>query len=149
MKELLHILEKNNVRHVVIGGYSIQAWGLPRMTLDIDIYIPPKDTENLDRLNQALDHVLDMKIDPMGPHGENFVQTFQTPWGMVQFHLGGASLPPFDEAEARSVRKELEPGFSIRCLSGSDLLKSKLVANRPKDQQDIEFLRELEKLGQL
>lgn len=52
-------------------------------------------------------------------------------------------LPSFDETFNRSVVLPDEEGHPVRCVCAADLLASKLAANRPGDQQDIVFLREL------
>jgi hypothetical protein len=83
---------------------------------------------------------LDVPLLPLGRRGENFIQTYQTRWGILQFHLGGPGLPPFEEAERRAVVHHTENGTGTRCLSTADLLESKRCANRPSDQEDIRFL---------
>ena len=90
---------------------------------------------------------LDLPLLPLGEKGENFIQTYQTRWGILQFHLGGPGLPIFDLAETRSVIHETENGTPVKCLSGNDLLESKKRANRPEDQLDIRFLEKKKKAG--
>ena len=123
--------------------------GMPRFSMDWDFFIPPKDLVNLGKLNDLLRDELDLPLEPLGVRGENFVQTYQTSWGIVQFHLGVPGVPRFDEAEAVAKLRPTETGIPVKCLSGRDLLASKEAANRPQDQEDIEFLRELKKLGKL
>jgi hypothetical protein len=43
----------------------------------------------------------------------------------------------------------MEQGTPVKCLSGTHLLAAKQAANRPQDQADIEFLKELQRLGKL
>ena len=123
--------------------------GMPRFSMDWDFFIPPHDDENFENLNAILGEQLDMPVQALGPHGENFVQTYQTQWGIVQFHLGVPGIPKFQEAEADSRIVLTETGMPVRCLSGRLLLAAKEAADRPQDQADIEFLRELQKLGKL
>lgn len=149
MEELLNILKLSRIRYLLLGGQAIRLMGMPRFSMDWDFFLPPHDADNFQRLNTALEEDLDCFIEPLGPRGENFIQTYQTRWGVLQFHLGVPGLPRFDEAEARSVLRPNENGVLVRCLSGRDLLATKLAANRPSDQLDIEFLRELEKVGKL
>lgn len=149
MDELLQILIARQIRYLLIGGQAIRLLGMPRFSMDWDLYLPPKDTENFKKLNDALEEDLDCLVEPLGPNGENFIQTYQTRYGVLQFHLGVPGLPRFDEAEARSVMRPNENGVTVRCVSGRDLLATKLAANRPSDQLDIEFLRELDKAGKL
>ena len=88
-------------------------------------------------------------MEPLGPRGENFVQTYQTRWGIVQFHLGLPGVPKFDEAEQQSIMRRTDTGTPIKCLSGRHLLASKQAADRPQDQMDIQFLLEKQKAGKL
>lgn len=117
--------------------------------MDWDFFIPSWDEENLTRLNAVLSDELDMPLVPLGPRGENFIQTSQTRWGVLQFHLGLPGVPNYDEAERQAVVRRTESGTPIRSLSGPHLLAAKRAANRPQDQADIEFLTELERLGTL
>jgi hypothetical protein len=138
---LFETLNQAGVRYLLIGGHAVRLSGLPRHTLDWDLFIPARDADNLDRLNRALAENLDLPVVPLGPRGEAFVQTYRTRWGVVQFHLGDAGLPPFDEAERRAVVRQ-EGGESIRTLCDGDLLLAKKATGRPRDVQDIEFLEE-------
>ena len=123
--------------------------GMPRFSMDWDFFIPPRDTENFTRLNGLLEKELDVPLVPLGPAGENFIQTYQTRWGVLQFHLGLPGIPRFDEAEKAGVFRKTEQGTPVKCLSGTHLLAAKRDANRPQDQADIEFLSELQRLGKL
>ncbi len=123
--------------------------GMPRFSMDWDFFVPPRDEDNIARLNAVLGDELDLPLIPLGPHGENFIQTYQTRWGVVQFHLGLPGVPKFDEAERQALMRQNEVGTRIPCLSGPHLLAAKQAANRPQDQADIEFLIELQRLGKL
>ena len=81
--------------------------------------------------------------------GKILSQTYQTRWGVLQFHLGLPGVPRFDDAEKSSVVRISEQGIPVKCLSGVHLLAAKRAAGRPQDQVDILFLEELEKLGKL
>ncbi|HIL70545.1 MAG TPA: hypothetical protein EYG38_11935 [Verrucomicrobia bacterium] len=137
------------MRYLLIGGQAMRLAGMPRYTMDWDFFIPSKDCINLNKLNDLLQDELDLPLESLGGRGENFVQTYQTRWGVVQFHLGVPGVPRFDEAEAVARIRQTETGIFVPCLSGSDLLAAKEAANRPQDQADIEFLRELRKVGKL
>lgn len=149
MDELIRKLNDKRVRYLVIGGQAMRFLGMPRFSMDWDVFIPPRDAENFARLNETLLDDLDMTVEPLGPRGENFVQTYQTRWGILQFHLGVPGVPKFDDAEAMAVQRVNEHGTTVRCLSGPHLLAAKEAANRPQDQQDIDFLRELSRVGKL
>lgn len=149
MDEVIRRFNAQGVRYLVIGGQAVRLEGCPRFTMDWDVYIPGKDAANMERINHALQGELDAPLIPMGPRGEHFVQTYQTRWGVLQFHLTGPGLPPFDEAEQRAVTHLTEDGVPVRCLAGADLLESKRQANRASDAMDIAFLEKKKSLGRL
>jgi hypothetical protein len=142
VEEILKLFNLHKVRYLVIGGQAMRLEGLPRFSMDWDVFIPPRDMVNIEKINTVLGNIIDMPLVPIGPKGENFVQTYQTQWGIIQFHLGGPGLPAFDVAEASAIQCQSENGVSIRCLCARHLLDSKKAANRPQDQIDIEFLEE-------
>ena len=94
----------------------------------------------LDKINRLLAADLEAPLVPLGPRGEHFIQTYQTQWGVIQFHLGGPGLADFDAAEKRSVTRLTETDVPVRCLCTEDLLAAKRKAGRPQDQGDIAFL---------
>lgn len=115
--------------------------GMPRFTMDWDVYIPPKDEENIRKINDLLDDVLDLPVVSLGPAGENFVQTYQTPWGILQFLLGAPGLPSFEEAEKHTQLLKTENNTEVRVLANKHLLSCKEATARPKDKEDIKYLR--------
>jgi hypothetical protein len=117
--------------------------------MDWDFFIPPKDEENLKRLNNVLGEELDLPLIPLGARGENFLQTYQTRWGILQFHLGVPGIPKFDDSEKAAVTQYTESGTPVKCLGGPHLLAAKEATQRPQDQADIAFLRELQRLNKL
>lgn len=149
MKELLQELNRAAVRYLLIGGQAMRLAGMPRYSMDWDFFIPGRDADNFARINRLLETELDMPLLPLGMRGENFIQTYQTRWGILQFHLGLPGAPRFDEAERSAVLRHTEHGIPVKCLSGVHLLAAKQAANRPQDQADIEFLLELQRLGKL
>lgn len=139
MDEVIQLFNDNGVRYVVIGGQAMRLEGMARFSMDWDVFIP-NEAATIEQINALLADELDLPLVPLGPAGENFVQTYQTQWGVLQFHLGGAGLPRFDEAAQRAVDRENENGTPVRCLCTEDLLTAKRAANRPEDQADIRFL---------
>jgi hypothetical protein len=149
MNELLTRFQDAGVRYLLIGGQAMRLSGMPRFSMDWDFFIPPRDEDNLRRINELLNEELDAPLVPLGPQGENFIQTYQTRWGILQFHLGLPGVPQFDEAEKSMVMRKDERGTPVKCLSGVHLLSAKQSANRPQDQADIDFLLELQRHGTL
>ncbi|NCD22650.1 MAG: hypothetical protein EOL90_06910 [Spartobacteria bacterium] len=142
METLIGQLNEAGVRYLAIGGQAVRLHGLPRFSMDWDLWIPPRDLGNLERLNEALSPWMEERVEPLGPKGENFIQTFQTSLGIVQFHLMVPGMDLFEAAEAAAVRIPMEDEVQCRVLSLPDLLRTKLAAGRPQDQVDVDFLRE-------
>jgi len=103
MDELIQLFNENHIRYLVFGGQAVRLEGMPRFSMDWDLFIPGKDAENMRRINELLADELDLPLVPLGPRGENLIQTYQTRWGIVQFHLSVAGIRAFDEAEARII----------------------------------------------
>lgn len=135
MNELFQTFNTAGIRYLLIGGQAMRLAGMPRFSMDWDFFIPPSDAGNFARLNQVLESEMDAPLIPLGPAGENFIQTYQTRWGVLQFHLGVPGIPKFDEAEAAGNERKTEDGTPVKCLSGAHLLASKRSANRRQDQQ--------------
>jgi hypothetical protein len=149
MDELIEKFNAAGVRYLLLGGQAMRLLGMPRFSMDWDFFIPPHDEANIGRLNELLGDELDSPLESLGPSGEGFVQTYQTQWGVVQFHLRVPGVPAFERAEAEAVTRPTEHGVPVKSLSGSHLLAAKEAANRPQDQPDLKFLRELQRLGKL
>lgn len=134
-------LNEAGVRYLLIGGQAMRLEGMPRFSIDWDFFIPAKDRDNVGKINAVFADAFDLELEALGPQGEGFVQTFQTPRGIVQFHLAPPGLPSFDEAEKRAVLHQTASGIPVQCVSPEDLLKSKLATGRSRDSEDIEFLK--------
>jgi hypothetical protein len=149
MNELILALNAGDIRYLLVGGQAMRLTGMPRFSMDWDFFIPPRDGNNFAKLNEILKEEIDLPLVELGARGENFIQTYQTRWGILQFHLGVAGVPKFDEAEKSAVIRKSEHGIPVKCLSGTHLLSAKRAANRPQDQADIVFLEELQRLGKI
>ena len=147
MEDVIRRFNEGAIRYLLIGGQAMRLFGLPRFSLDWDVLVPPRDVANLDRITQILGDEVDLPLVPLGARGENLIQTYQTRWGVLQFHLGVPGLPDFDQVAARAVVRRTENGVPVRCLGPADLLASKRQANRPEDQQDIAFLEKQREAG--
>ncbi len=118
--------------------------------MDWDLLLPSRDAENVARINALLADELDVPLETLGPHGENVIQTYQTRWGILQFHLGRPpGMEAFDVLEARAKEHLIANGVVAKCLNGKDLLASKRAVNRPSDFEDIEFLEAKAQAGLL
>jgi hypothetical protein len=141
MDEIITTFNKHGVKYLLIGAQAVRLHGMPRFSFDWDFFVPPRDRANFESINKFLTDELDLPLLPLGDRGENFIQTYQTKYGLLQFHLAGPGFPEFEDAEARAQLMGTESGTLVRCVSAEDLLRMKEASNRPQDQSDILFLR--------
>ena len=141
MDEIIATFNRNRVRYLLIGAQAARLLGNPRYSFDWDLYIPPRDRENIRKINELLPEEIELPLLPLGMRGENFIQTYQTKHGLPHFYLIG--FPPFEDAEKEATEKMLESGTKVKCVSAETLLRMKEASNRPHDQSDILFLRAL------
>ena len=99
MNDLFAALNAAGVRYLLIGGRAMRLAGMPRFSMDWDLLIPPRDVENFQNPTTYWTRSW-MPLIPLGSAGENFIQTYQTRWGVLQFHLGIPGVPRFEEASA-------------------------------------------------
>jgi hypothetical protein len=134
-------LNRHGVEYLVIGGWAAIIHGLPRTTLDVDIFIRPTEA-NAGRVIAALseigfgiardlttDEILGRSVLPFADQLR--VDIFTRPWG----------LGDYDACAARAVRVEFE-GVAIPVVHFDDLLASK-ATDRPQDRADADALRQL------
>jgi len=125
MNELILALNAANIHYLLVGGQAMRLTGMPRFSMDWDFFIPPRDEKNFTRLNEMLHDEIDVPLLVLGSRGENFIQIYQTRWGILQFHLGLPGVPSVDDAEKAAVIRQSEQGTSVKCLSGIHLLAAK------------------------
>lgn len=108
MDEIIQRFNQSAIRYLLIGGQAVRLEGLPRFSMDWDLYIPPRDLDNIRRINELLAGDLDVELEPLGPKGENFVQTYQM--SCNQRHL----------AQDYQVRSSRSPGIQRGRTRGAD-----------------------------
>ena len=145
MESILQPFHARGVRYLLIGGQALQLSGAPRASLGWDFFIPPDDSENLDKINDLLGSIVREPVLPLGEHGENRVQVFEASDWLLQFHLTVPGMDSFHVAELAGVERRTALGTPVRCASPRHLLSAKLAADRSEDQADIQFLMEIVK----
>jgi hypothetical protein len=133
--EMLQLLNANEVRFLVVGAYALGAYGYPRATGDIDIWVLAEQ-DNSKKLYQALKHF----GAPLAQIGES---TF-TQQGII-FQIGVAPrridiitrIDGVDFSAAWQNRRLIDiDGTPIPFISKQDLIKNKLSTGREKDRLD-------------
>lgn len=140
-KELFELLNVNDVKYLMIGGYAVGVYGYSRSTNDIDIFVSD-DSENVRRLSTALQNfgfdsaqlgdffvqkrcLLELGVEPMKVQFMNFADGLN-----------------FAESFASRNVVQVED-IKINTISRSDLIKNKTATGRHKDLADIEVLKKI------
>ena len=140
-KEMLQILLDNKVRFLVVGAYAMGAYGYPRATGDIDIWVEAS-SDNSEKIHQSLSE--------FGAPLSEVTKTTFCEEGIV-FQIGVAprridiitKIDGVDFNKAYSDKQKMEiEGIKIPFLSKEDLIKNKESTGREKDQLDAKYLRE-------
>jgi predicted nucleotidyltransferase len=137
-REFIELLNKNNVRYIIIGGYAVVYHGYVRSTNDIDIWIDIRE-DNIKNVLKALDDFgfssLNLKEEDFSPnqiiqlgYPPNRIDLITTPAG-IDFDTC------YQSREQVTIDKIL-----INIVNLENLLKLKKASNRTRDLADIEEL---------
>lgn len=129
--------------YLVIGGWAAIAHGLPRTTLDVDLYIRPTP-ENASKLILALGKIGFGTAKELAPReilsrkafmfaDQIRIDIFTEPWGLTDFN---ACYSRRRETEFESIR--------IPFVGLEDLIKTK-ESGREKGQADLKALKEIDR----
>lgn len=140
--DFIDLLNKYQVKYMVVGAYALSFHGRPRHTGDLDIWIKP-DLENASKMVKV---IVEFGFGQLGLIEEDFLkEDYVTQLGYPPLRidlLNTISDVNFDEAYLTRLETEID-GLQISLISVNDLIRNKLAVGRPKDIGDIE---ELEKL---
>ena len=140
-EELLKLLEKNNVRYMIVGGYAIAFHGYPRFTKDIDIFFL-NTKENIIKLRDAL---LAFGFTP-----ESIPQkVFSEKGNIIQFGIVPVRVDllnkidgvSFEKAEKHIVRGRYGK-TCVNFIGRVELIKNKKSSGRLQDKADAQNLED-------
>jgi hypothetical protein len=139
-KEMLQFLKANDVRFLIVGAYALGAYGYPRATGDMDIWVLAEQ-DNSEKLYQTLKEF-------GAPMVQLTEQTFVQKGVIFQIgvaprridiitHIDGVEFTP-----AWQNRQLIDiDGMSIPFISKEDLIRNKLSTGREKDRLDAQQLQ--------
>ncbi|MEM8638918.1 MAG: hypothetical protein AAGG51_08915 [Cyanobacteria bacterium P01_G01_bin.54] len=138
-KEFIQLLNDNDIRYLVIGGYAVAYHGHPRYTKDIDIWIG-MSPDNAKRMIQAL---AEFGFGSLGLE----VKDFTTPDRVVQLGYPPSRIDilttpdgiDFETCYAQRVTVEVV-GVTVNFIDLENLKKNKQASGRLQDLADLEVL---------
>ncbi|MGN6417266.1 MAG: hypothetical protein ACTHMC_07235 [Pseudobacter sp.] len=142
------VLNKHEVKYIMVGGFATRFHGFDRNTDDLDIWL--MDTvENRRNLRAA--------FKELGQGDLISLETMQFIPGWTSFYVGpgieldimtsmkGLEQFTFDECLAQASYANLE-GAKVPFLHINHLIENKKVVNRAKDQLDVHELELIKKI---
>lgn len=140
-RDFIQAINDNNVKYVLVGGYSVIFHGYSRTTGDMDIWVQ-RNPENYQKLISAFKQfgmsVFDMTEDNFLNHPTWDVFSFGVPPVCIDIMIDVKGLN-FNDCYTNS-QIFIDDELQVRVLSMNDLLEAKKKANRPKDIDDINNL---------
>ncbi len=140
-RDFLFSLNRNDVRYILVGGYSVILHGYSRTTGDMDIWVE-RTEENYSRIKKAFQEfnmpVFDMTEENFLHHPVWDVFTFGIPPVAIDLMISveGLEFPQVYERSVIFYDEDLE----IRTIHKNDLIAAKQKAGRSKDLNDLENL---------
>ena len=147
--QLFATLAKHHVRYVVIGGLAAVLHGSPTVTADADI-CADRSPDNLNRLARAL-RALHARVRttsepdgvafaPDGPLlGRMRVLNLSTDLGDLDLTLEPAGFAGYAELVEHATEVSIG-GTAVSVASLDDVIRSKEIADRPKDRATLPIL---------
>ena len=139
-REFIELLEKNQVKYLVIGGYAVSVHGYPRYTGDLDIFIAIDSKNSRGILTTFRDFgFTDLEINESDfLEADTIVEIGREPLKIqVMNEISGVS---FKEAESTKILVPVD-GMKVPFISLDMLIKNKLSTKRAKDRIDAEILK--------
>lgn len=146
--EVYKFFTKEKIPYVFIGGISLQYWGEPRFTRDVDVTILVDLGKEEEILKKIIKHFKPRISNCLDFALKNRVCLVQSKEGYeIDISLG---IPGYEEELMKNaINFKINKKNSIRICSAEDLIIHKALAGREKDIKDIEtiILRQGKKLN--
>jgi predicted nucleotidyltransferase len=143
MKDLIMLLQKHEVKYLLIGGFAVICYGYVRTTQDIDFLIYPSEENSKNMMKALVEFGFGNAGIPASyfEHGESAIHLGVEPNRIdLLTSLQGIS----NDSIFDNMKQVNYDGICINIISRDDLIKSKKVSGRLKDLADVE---ELEKIS--
>lgn len=140
-RDLLAEFTKADVRFLVVGAHALGAHGVPRATVDLDVWIA-RTPDNAKRVWAAL-AAFGAPLETLSIREADFVRPdLVAQFGLPPFRidiLTGVSGLTFDEAWPNRVEADFDD-VRVPFLGRAELIRNKRASGRKKDLADIESL---------
>jgi hypothetical protein len=131
-------LNEEGSKYLLIGGFAMNYYGLPRATEDIDFLIDPSDS-NIVKIKQALSFLPDNAAREVFPDDVQKYEVVRIADEITIDLLKKACEMTFEKAVAEYFEFK---GVRIPIADIQTMIKTKLGI-RPKDREDLAFLKSI------
>jgi hypothetical protein len=139
--DILAALVAHHARFLVVGAHALGAHGLPRATVDIDIWID-RTPENAARVWRALADfgapLEELQVREGDLTRPEIVAQFGMPPNRIDI-LTDITGVAFEEAWTNRLEIDVE-GVRVGVLGRAELIRNKLSTGRDKDRVDVKGL---------
>jgi hypothetical protein len=141
-RDFIAAINRNQVRYILVGGYSVILHGYSRTTGDMDLWVD-RTEENYLNIKNAFGEfgmpVFDMTEENFLHHPNWDVFTFGIPPVAIDLMISMEGFN-FQEVFDRSIIFK-DDELNIRVIHKNDLIAAKRKAGRSKDLDDLENLQ--------
>jgi len=143
-KELLSVFNAHNVEYLVVGGHAAIAYGVARLTKDLDIWIRASEGNSV-KVFRALAEfgapLQGMSAADFSGDDNSVLQLGMAP-NRIDI-LQSVSGLNFDQAWANRVDFPIDELTTAHYLSLDDLVHNKQLVSRLRDIADVDELRRM------
>ena len=138
-KEFITLLNANNVKYLIVGGYAVGFHGYPRYTKDLDIWILVSN----ENANNVLEALKQFGFGSLGLQKEDFLipdEFIQLGYPPNRIDIV-TSCDGVEFETCYSSKKQIEvEGLKIDFIDIENLKKNKKASARPQDLADLDNL---------
>lgn len=149
-EEIVKTFNKKDIRYLLIGRQALMFYGASLFTYDYDFWIHPEDKGFVfDYLENKLDFESNLERDKKRPIFAFYSHTGEKIDIFFVKKITNRENETLDINDCLAVAEEIhEPDsdFFVRVPSINDLIKLKKMGKRPKDLEDIEYLKTIKKM---
>lgn len=139
-KELLELLNTNNVRYCIVGAFAVIYYGRPRYTKDMDILIDPE----IVNCEKAVKAIKEFGFSSKELNAKNLAEQkkyFELGREPVMIHI----MTKIDGIDFNSVWKNKVKSrygnTATHFIGLNELIKNKEASSRQQDERDLKLLK--------
>jgi hypothetical protein len=142
-RDFLNALNDQDVKYILVGGFSVIIHGYSRTTGDMDIWVR-KTKENYRKIVQAF---LQFGMPLFEMSEDNFL--YHPDWNVFSYGRSPVAIDIMTEVKGLDFELAFEKskiyddgGLLVRTLHKNDLIEAKNASKRSKDLDDLENLEQ-------